>query len=141
MWQQHRSGARVYPHVKLSDEIVAYVRTEDFPNLERAAEAVAARFGVEISPSGLQYARSGRSHTHLNAQYPPVQKAASRYTKNHPAVKLAHHLRQQGRSLNEVATILRERGYQTLKGTQFSASQVKMFLRFFLEAPKPRRPK
>jgi len=129
-WAKHRQGDRRFSHVKLTDEMVAFVRTQQFPSLDRMAGAVAARFGVRISPSGLQYARSGRTHSHLNQQFPPIRKAASRYTRDHPAVQMACQLRLQGLSLDRIAATLFEKGLRTLRGTQFSASQVKMFLRF-----------
>jgi hypothetical protein len=134
-WAKHRQGDQRFSHVKLTDEMVAFVRAQLFPSLDRMAEAVAARFGVRISPSGLQYARSGRTHSHLNQQFPPIRKAASRYTRDHPAVQIARQLRLQGLSLDRIAATLFEKGLRTLRGTQFSASQVKMFLRFSSEEP------
>jgi hypothetical protein len=95
MWAAHRTTKR-YPHVKITDEIVAYIRLNDFQNADVMRDAVGERFGVEITPSGLQYARSGKTHRHLDAQYPPVRKSASPYTRDHPAVKLAGELRGQG---------------------------------------------
>ena len=129
MWAAHREGNK-YPHVKITDEIVAYIRTHDFVSADVMAEEVAKRFAVKVSPSGLQHARSGKTHTHLDAQYPPVRKSASPYTKDHPAVKLANILRGQGLSLGKISQALFRDGYGTLKGTAFSAAQVKMFMRF-----------
>src|SRR4029077_895065 len=37
-------------------------------------------FGTKVSLPTLQYARSGRTHFHLNEKHPPVRKAASPYT-------------------------------------------------------------
>jgi hypothetical protein len=130
MWTAHRTKRR-YEHVKITDEIVAYIRQHDFQNPDVMSDAVAKRFGVNVGPSGLQYARSGKSHKHLDAQYPPVRKSASPYTKDHAAVRLARKLRDQGLSLGKISQVLFHEGHKTLKGTAFAAAQVRMFMRFF----------
>jgi hypothetical protein len=73
--------------------MVAYVRRHDFETDAVMRDAVVKRFGINVSQSSLQYARSGKSHKHLDAKYPPVRKSASPYTKDHPAAKLARQLR------------------------------------------------
>ena len=90
----------------------------------------ARRFNIRVTPSGLQYARSGKTHKHLDAQYPPVRKSASPYTGNHPAVKLAIELRTKGLSLGKISRALFQEGYKTFKGSTFSAAQVRLFMRF-----------
>jgi GDP-mannose 4,6 dehydratase len=92
-------------------------------------DEVAKRFGINASQSGLQYARSGRSHQHLDVQYPPIRKSASPYTKDHPAVRLARNLRDQGLSLGKISQALFREDHKTFKGTAFSAAQVQSFIR------------
>jgi len=128
---QHIELKERYKHVKITDEIVAYIRQHDFQNPDVMSDAAAKRFGVNVSPSGLQYARSGKTHKYLDGQYPPVRKSASPYTMDHPAVRLAGKLRGQGLSLGKISQALFREGHQTLKGTAFSAGQVRLFVRFF----------
>ena len=64
---------------------------------------VLTRFAVEVSASGLQYARSGKTHAHLDALYPPVREAAGNYTLDHPAVTLDRQLRADGLSFDKVS--------------------------------------
>jgi hypothetical protein len=129
MWDTHRHGNR-YSHVKVTDDIVAYIRNRDFPSDDAMSKAVENHFGVKISPSGLQYSRSGRTHFHLNEKHPPIRKSASPYRKDHPAVMMANSLRKQGLSFGKISKVLFDEGYATLKGTAFSAAQVKLFTRF-----------
>jgi hypothetical protein len=130
MWTRHRTGQKKRPHEKITPEIVAFVRQHDFESDAVMRDEVARRFGINVSQSGLQYARSGRTHRHLNPQYPPVRKSASPYTKDHAAVKLAKKLRDQGLSLGKISQALIREGHATLKGTAFSAAQVRSFMRF-----------
>jgi len=129
MWKAHRTKRR-YAHVEITNEIAAYIRQHDFQNPDVMSDAVAKRFGVNVSPSGLQYARSGKTHKYLDAQYPPVRKSASPYTKDHAAVKLARKLRAEGLSLGRISQALFREGHKTLKGTAFSPAQVRLFMRF-----------
>jgi len=129
MWQAHRNGAQ-YPHVKITDEVVVYIRTHDFRSDAQMRERVVQRFGIEVSQSGLQYARSGRTHSHLNRECPPIRKAASPYSNDHPVVKIANRLRDDGMSLGKIAQVLFQEEYRTLKGTAFSAAQVAKFVRW-----------
>jgi len=129
MWDAHRKG-RGYPHLKITDAIVAYVRSRDFPSADVMSKEVQSRFGVKISPSGLQYARSGRTHFHLNDKHPPKRQRASSYSNGHPAVILANSLRKQGLSFGKISRALFDSGYRTLKGTAFFAAQIKLFTRF-----------
>ena len=66
----------------------------------------------------------------LNQQFPPIRKAASHYTRDHPAVQMACNLRLQGLSVDRIAAILFEEGFQTLGEARFSAAPVNPFLRF-----------
>jgi hypothetical protein len=93
MWIKHRTGQKQRPHEKITDEMVAYVRQHDFDTDALMRDEVLRRFGINVSQSGLQYARSGKTHKHLNTQYPPIRKSASPYTKDHAAVTLAKQLR------------------------------------------------
>jgi len=93
------------------------------------SEEVLKHFAAKVSASGLQHARSGKTHKNLDAQYPPVRKSASPYTKDQPAVKLAKSLRSQGLSLGKISQTLFRKGFRTLKGTAFSAAQVQSFVR------------
>jgi hypothetical protein len=129
MWEAHRQGSR-YSYVKVTDDIVAYIRNRDFPSDEVMSKEVENHFGVKISPSGLQYARSGRTHFHLNEKHSPVRKSASPYRKDHPAVIMTNSLRKQGLSFGKISKVLFDKGYGTLKGTAFSAAQVKLFTRW-----------
>jgi hypothetical protein len=129
MWTAHRHKRR-YDHVKITDKIVGYIRQHDFQNPDVMSDDVAKRFGIHVSPSGLQYARSGKTHKYLDEQYPPVRKSASPYTKHHAAVKLASKLRGQGLSFGKISQALFHKGHKTLKGTAFSAAQVRSFMRF-----------
>jgi hypothetical protein len=129
MWDAHRKGCG-YPHVKITNEIVAYIRSRIFPSADVMSKEVESRFGVKISPSGLQYAQSGRSHFHLNDEYPPVRKSASPYGSDHPAVILANSLRKQGLSFGKISRAPFDSGYRTFRGTAFSAAQIKLFTRF-----------
>ena len=80
------------------------------------SKEVESRFGMKISPSGLQYARSGRTHFHLNDEYPPKRQSASPYSNDHPAVILANSLRKQSLSFGKISGTLFDSGYRTLKG-------------------------
>jgi hypothetical protein len=130
MWIKQRAESKMRSHEKITLEIVAFVRQNDFENDAVMHDEVVKRFGINVSASGLQYARSGRTHRHLDVQYPPIRKSASPYTKDHAAVKLARRLRAQGFSLNKISQALIDEGYKTLKGTAFSAAQIRLFMRF-----------
>ena len=127
MWDARRAGKQ-YSHIKITDEIVAYIRSRTFASDDAMAKDVDSRFGIKVSPSGLQYARCGRTHSYLNEQYPPVRKSASPYKKDHPAVLMARTLRETGLSLGRISTALFDAGYKTLSGNAFSATQVKLFV-------------
>jgi hypothetical protein len=106
MWTSHRIGQKKRPHEKVTDEIVAYVRQHDFETDAVMRDEVVKRLVINVSQSGLQYARSDLTHKHLDAQYPPVRKSASPYTKEHSVVKLARKLRDQGLSLGKISQAL-----------------------------------
>jgi hypothetical protein len=112
---------------KITDEIVAFVRENPSITGPALTGEVLTRFGVQVSESGLQYARSGKTHSHLNELYPPVRKAASNYTLNDPMVKVARELRATGLSFRKISDRLFELGHTTLSGKRFSATQVKNF--------------
>lgn len=126
-WDDHRRHGTKRSNDKITDEIVAFVRRNPSLTGEPLVAEVLTRFGVEVSASGLQYARSGKTHAHLDAQHPPVRKAAGNYTFDHPAVTLARRLRGDGLSLGKIADRLFELGYGTLGGKQFSAAQIRSF--------------
>jgi hypothetical protein len=75
LWDAHRRGRR-HSQVKMTDDIVAHIRTHHFQDYAHTREDVQIRFGITVTQSGLQYARSGRTHQHLNEKYPPVRKSA-----------------------------------------------------------------
>jgi hypothetical protein len=129
-WARQRAEQTKRRHDKITDEVVAFVRQHYFQSDAVMREEVVKRFGIDVSQSGLQYARSGKTHKHLDAQYPPVRKSASPYTKDHAAVKLAQKLRDEGLSLGKISEVLFGEGHKTLKGTAFSATQVQSFMRF-----------
>jgi len=83
------------------------------------------RFDIEASVSGLQYARSGKTHSHLNGRYPPAQKAASNYKLSDPVVQAARELRENGLSFDKISDRLFQLGFTTLSGKRFSASQIR----------------
>jgi hypothetical protein len=128
MWT-HRTGQK-RRHEKITDEMVAYVRQHPFETDALMRDEVVKAFGINVSQSGLQYARSGKTHKHLNTKYPPVRKSASPYTRDHPAVKLARQLRGQGLSFGKISQALFCEGHKTFKGTALSAAQVRSFMRF-----------
>lgn len=130
MWTKQRAGQKRRPHDKITEEVVAYIRQDGFETDAAMLDAVVKRFSINASQSGLQYARSGRTHQHLNGRYPPIRKAASPYSKDHPAVKIALELRKQGVILREIGEILARQGYKPLRGGTFSAAQIRLFLRF-----------
>jgi hypothetical protein len=130
LWKARHSGQNKTLQVKLTDEMVACIRSHDSWTDAQMSEEIASRFGVRISASGVQYARSGNTHRHLNDQFPPVTKAAPRYTRDHPAVRVAIDLRKWGLSLGEISAALFDRGFKTSKGKTLSAAQVRSFLRF-----------
>jgi hypothetical protein len=130
MWTTLRTEQKKRPQDKITEEIVAYLRQHDFETDAMMRDAVVKRFGINVSRSGLQYARSGKTHQHLDTNYPPVRKSASPYAKDHPAVKLARKLRGQGLSLAKISQALFCEGHKTFKGTAFSAAQVRSFMRF-----------
>jgi hypothetical protein len=129
MWKKHRAEKAKRRHEKITNQIVAFVRQHHFESDAMMHNEVVKRFGINASQSCLQYARSGRSHRHLDAQYPPVRKSASPYTKDHAAVKRARVLLDQGLSLGKISEALFREGHRTHKGTVFSAAQVKAFKR------------
>src|SRR5262249_48418875 len=117
MWTRHRTGQKKRPQEKITDEMVAYVRQHPFETDTAMRDEVVKGFGINISQAGLQYARSGKTHKHLDTKYPPVRKSASPYTKDHPAVKLARQLRGQGLSFGKISQALFREGHKTFNGT------------------------
>ncbi len=137
-WADHRRHGTKRSNDKITDEIVAFVRRNPSLTGEPLTAEVLTRFGVKVSASGLQYARSGKTHAHLDAAHPPVRKAAGNYTFDHPAVTLARQLRGEGLSLGKVADRLFELGCGTLGGKKFSAGQIRSFC--LLTAPARSNP-
>lgn len=136
-WSDRRARGTRRSSDKISDEVVAFVRTNAELTGDALVAEVAKRFGVEASASGLQYARSGKTHRHLDALHPPVRKAASNYGADHPAVSMAQAMRREGLSFDKISDRLFGLGHGTLSGKRFSAAQVRNFC---LLAPPARPP-
>ena len=126
-WRKLRDHGGKRLKDKITDEIVAFVRENPSITGPALTGEVLNRFGVQVSESGLQYARSGKTHSHLNGLYPPVRKGASNYKLDDPMVKVARELRTTGLSFRKISDRLFELGYTTLSGKRFSAAQVKNF--------------
>jgi hypothetical protein len=126
-WTKIRENKTLRTKDSITDDVVAFVRGNPMLTSAALAGEVASRFDIHVTESALQYARSGKTHRHLDERHPPVRKAASNYAVDHPAVRSAKAMRSDGLSFDKISDRLFELRHGTLSGKRFSAAQVRDF--------------